>query len=51
MAIEKTKILGAILELTAKKHCQSSPFISKIGPNGLNWQCFLAGSSKTAPGF
>ena len=22
---------------------------SKIGPNGLNWQCCLAGSSKTAP--
>ena len=29
--------------------CQSSPFTSKIGPNGLNWQCCLAGSSKTAP--
>ena len=33
MAIEKIKILGA----------------SEVGPNGLNWQCCLAGSSKTAP--
>ena len=24
-------------------------FNRKIGPNGLNWQCFLAGSFKTAP--
>ena len=49
MAIEKIKILGAILELPAKQQCQSSPFTSEIGPNGLNWQCYLAGSSKTAP--
>ena len=26
MAIEKIKILGAVLELPAKQHCQSSPF-------------------------
>ena len=39
------KILGAVLELPAKQHCQSSPF----GPNWPNWQCCLAGSSKTAP--
>jgi hypothetical protein len=44
MAIEKIKILGAILELPAQQHCQSSPFTSKIGPNGLNWHCCLAGS-------
>jgi hypothetical protein len=25
MTIEKIKILGAVLELPAKKHCQSSP--------------------------
>ena len=49
MAIEKIQILGAVLELPAKKRCQSSPFTSKIGPNGLNWQCYLAGSSKMAP--
>ena len=40
------KILGAVLELPDKQHCQSSPFNFKIGPN---WQCCLAGSSKTAP--
>jgi hypothetical protein len=26
MAIEKIKILGAVLELPAKQHCQFSPF-------------------------
>jgi hypothetical protein len=32
--IEKTKILGAILGLPAKQHCQSSPFTSKLGQIG-----------------
>ena len=43
MAIEKIKTLGAVLELPAKKliHHENEP-------NGLNWQCCLAGSSKTA---
>ena len=31
MAVEKIKILGAVLELPAKQHCQSSPFTSKLG--------------------
>jgi hypothetical protein len=31
MTMEKMKILGAGLELAAKQHCQSSPFISKLG--------------------
>ena len=44
MAIEQIKILGAVLELPAKQHCQSSPFTSKLGQIGS-----LAGSSKTAP--
>jgi hypothetical protein len=44
MAIEKIKILGAVLKLLTKQHCQSSPFTNKKGPNGLNWH----GSSKTA---
>jgi hypothetical protein len=44
------KILGAVLELPAKQHCQSSPYTYlKIGPNWSNQQCCLAGSSKTAP--
>ena len=44
MAIEKIKILGAILERPARQHCQSSPFTKKVGQMGC-----LAGSSKTAP--
>ena len=50
--LKKIKILGAILELPAKQCCQFLP-IQPIhlgnGPNGLYWQCCLAGSSKTAP--
>ena len=45
MAIEKIKILGAVLELPA---VPIQPIYLKNGPNGLNWQCCLAGSSKTA---
>ena len=37
------------MELPAKQHCQSSPFTSNLGQIGPNWQCCLAGSSKTAP--
>jgi hypothetical protein len=36
------KVLGVILELPAKQHCQFSPFTSKL-------LCCLASSSKTAP--
>ena len=49
MAIEKIKIVGAVLELPAKQHCQFSPFGPLYEVNGLDWQCCLAGSSKTAP--
>ena len=49
MAIEKIEIPGAALELPAKKHCQFSPFGTFFEVNGLDWQCYLAGSSKTAP--
>jgi len=34
MAIEKVKILGAVLVLPANQHCQSSPFTSKLGQIG-----------------
>ena len=44
MAIDEIKILGAILELPAKQHCQFSPFTSKLGQSSC-----LTGSSKTAP--
>ena len=46
MAIEKIKILGEILELLAKQHCR--PIWVNLGVNGLDWQCCLDGSSKTA---
>ena len=49
MAIEKIKILGAVLELPAKQDCQFSPFGPLYEVNGLDWQCYLDGSSKTAP--
>ena len=44
MAIKKIKILGAVLELSAKQ-----PIYLRIGPNWPNPQCCLAGSSQTAP--
>jgi hypothetical protein len=31
MAVEKIKILGAVLELPAKKHCQSAQFYRFVG--------------------
>jgi hypothetical protein len=34
MAIEKIKIVGAILELPAKQHCQFSLFTVKMGQTG-----------------
>ena len=42
--LKKIKILGAVVELPAKQHCQSSPFTSKFGS-----AIYLDGSSKTAP--
>jgi hypothetical protein len=35
MAIEKIKILGAVLELPAKQHCQFSLFNKKLSQMGL----------------
>ena len=35
------------MELPAKQHCQFGPILRYL--NGLDWQCCLAGSSKTAP--
>ena len=48
MAIEKIKILGAVLELPAKQHCQFSAFSPIFEVNGLDWHCCLADSFKTA---
>ena len=45
MAIETLKILGAVLEIPAKQHCQFSPFGPVFEVNdGLDWQCSSAGS-------
>ena len=49
MAIEKIKILGGVLELPAKQHCQFSPFGPFFEVNGLDWHCCLA--PKRPPGF
>ena len=49
MAIEKIKMLGADLELPGKQHYQFSPFGPIFEVDGLDWQCYLAGSSKTSP--
>ena len=51
MAIEKIQVLEVILELPAEHHYQFlpiQPILLKNGPDGLNWQCSLAGSSKMA---
>ena len=42
------KILGAVLELPAKKALPIQPIYLKTGPNWPNRLCCLAGSSKTA---
>ena len=51
MAIKKIKILGAILELPAKQHCQSSPFTKKVGQMGLIGSAVLLVASKQPPEF
>ena len=46
----KIKILGAVLELPAKQHCQSSPFTSKLGQIGqIGSTVQLVCSSQMAP--
>ena len=40
IAIEKIKIMGAVLNLSAKLHCKFSPFFAV---NGLDWQFCFAG--------
>ena len=51
MAIEKIKILGALLELPAKQHCQSSPFTSKLGQIGQIGSAVQLVAPKGLPGF
>ena len=49
MAIEKLKIPEAVLELPAKQHMPIQPIWRIFVVSGLDLQCCLAGSSKTAP--
>ena len=50
MAIEKSKSWGPFWSyIPTKQHCQVSPFGPIFEVNGLDWQCYLAGRSKTAP--
>ena len=48
MVIEKIKILGRF-GATSKRALPIQHIHFENGPNGLNWQCCLAGGSKTAP--
>jgi hypothetical protein len=47
MAVEKIKILGAVLELPAKQ-LPIQPILPNFLVSGPNWQCCLTGSFKTA---
>ena len=49
MAIEKNQNPWDRFGATCKTALPIQPIYRKNGPNGLNWQCSLAGSSKTAP--
>ena len=50
MASVKIKIVGTVLELfNSSTAMPIQPIHRENGPNGLNWQYFLAGSSKMAP--
>ena len=49
MAIEKIKILGGRFRATSNTALPIQPICPIFAVNRLNWQCCLAGSSKTAP--
>ena len=49
MAIKKNQNSGSRFGATSWTALPIQPIHCKNGPNGQNWQCFLAGSSKTAP--
>ena len=49
MAIEKIKILGAVLELPAKQHCQFSLSTKKMGQMGWIGSAVWLVAPKTAP--
>jgi hypothetical protein len=48
--LKKSKSWGPFWSyVTAKQHCQFSSFGPIFEVNGLDWQQYLAGSSKVAP--
>ena len=49
MAIEKNQNSGGRFGATSSTALPILPIQGENGPNLLNWQCFLAGSSKMAP--
>ena len=49
MAIEKDQNPGGCFGATSQTALPIQPIHQENGSNGLNWQCCLAGSSKTAP--
>ena len=49
MAIEKNQNPGVCFGALAKQHCQFRQFGPIFEVSGLDWQRYLAGSSKTAP--
>ena len=49
MANEKIKILGAVLDYQLNSIADLANLAQFLGINELDWQCCLAGSSKTAP--
>ena len=51
MAVEKIKILGAVLELPAKQRCQFSPFTSKMDQIGKIGIAVGLVAPKWPPGF
>ena len=51
MAVEKIKILGTVLELQAKQHCQFSLSTKKMGQIGLIGTAVWLVAQKRPPGF
>ena len=47
----KNQNSGSRFGATCKTALPIQPIYRKNGPNGLNWQCCFAGSSKRPPGF
>jgi len=51
MAIERVRVLGAVLELPAGQHCQFSQFTVKMGQMGWIGSAVWLVAPKRPPGF